>query len=278
MTIVDEIERLVELFEEIEKYIMQMVANIIMTNPGSHSLVYWKRRAQGVHVELESLRKDLLKVTPDVVQHSYAAGYVTGGAPHAAGVATQGINARAIALLAAGMNDRLDASLATVGRRVDDTFRRAGLKAAALHAATGTAHMNARKQMMRDLQRQGVGAFVDKAGRTWTLNNYTEMVIRTTTREAMCQGSFQSMEDHGTEVVKISHHESAKKCKICAPLDGKVFAMPNAPDSVKAMYPTLERIPPFHPRCKHSIGPASNTFDTIMQQLEDQYGGELASV
>jgi hypothetical protein len=278
MSIMDEIERLVELFEEIERYIMDMVAQIILTNPGAYSLRYWKRRAQGVHAELAGLRSDLLKATPDVVTHSYAAGYVAGGAPHAHDTLTQGVNARAIALMAAGMNDKLDASLATVGRRVDDTFRRAGLKAAALHATTGTAHEIARKQMTKDLQQQGVGAFVDKAGRTWTLKTYTSMVIRTTTREAMSQGSFQSMEDYGTEIVKISHHESAKKCKICAPLDGKVFAMPNAPASVKAMYPVIEGLPPFHPNCKHSVGPAGNTFDTLMQQLEDQYGGELASV
>ena len=133
MSITDDIERLVELFEEIERYIMEMVAEIIISNPGAYSLRFWRRRAQAVHTELEALRSDLLKVTPDVANHAFQAGYLAGG--HGDDQLTTGINTRAVALLAAGMNDKLDAALATVGRRVDDTFRRAGLKAASLHGA-----------------------------------------------------------------------------------------------------------------------------------------------
>lgn len=276
MSITDEIERLVNLFEEIEQYIMDMVAGIIMTNPGAHSLVYWKRRAQAVHTELDGLRRELLDTTPDVISHSFKTGYVAGSDSRGHDQLTSGVNTRAVALLAAGMNDKLDASLETVGRRVDDTFRRAGLKSAALHATTGTAHEVARKQMTRDLQRQGVGAFVDKAGRTWTLKTYTSMVIRTTTREAMTQGTMSSMTDYGSEMFRVSHHNSS--CDICKQWDGKTFAMQDAPPEIKALYPTLDKLPPFHPNCKHSIGPASNTFDNLMADLEAKYGGDLVHV
>lgn len=272
MSITADIERLVTLFEEIEQYIMKMVADIIMSNPQSGSLRYWKRRAQAVHVELDALSKELLSVTPDVISHSFKTGYTAGGSGH--GQLTTGINTRAVALLAAGMNDKLDASLATVGRRVDDTFRRAGLKSAALHATTGTAHAVAQEQMTKSLQKQGVGAFVDKAGRVWTLKNYTEMVIRTTTREAMTQGTMSSMEDYGSEVYRVSHHGSS--CVVCLAYDGKTFAMPNAPQAVTALYPVADKLPPYHPRCKHSIGPAAVTFDNLMADLEAQYGGDLA--
>ena len=273
MSITDEIERLVELFEQIEQYIMDMVATIILTNPGAHSLTYWHRRAQAVHVELEGLRRELLDVTPDVISHSFKAGYVAGADGRGHEQLTSGVNTRAVALLAAGMNDRLDASLETVGRRVDDTFRRAGLKSAALHATLGTAHDVAQKQMTKDLQRQGIGAFVDRAGRTWTLKNYTSMVIRTTTREAMTQGTMSSMKDYGEQLVHVSHHASS--CDICKQWDGKTFAMPGAPAEVKARYPEIDKLPPFHPRCRHSVGVASETFDTQMADLEAKYGGEL---
>lgn len=272
MTITQEIERLVKLFEEIEQYIMQMVANIIMTNPGAHSLRYWHRRAEVVHAELEGLRKDLLKVTPDVVSHAFKAGYIAGAAGEGHDQLTSGINTRAVALFAANMNDKLDASLATVGRRVDDTFRRAGLKSAALHATTGTAHEIARKQMTRDLQRQGVGAFVDKVGRTWTLKSYTSMVIRTTTREAMTQGTMSSMEDHGQELLKVSHHGSS--CDICLKWDGKTFSMPNAPQEIKAMYPVLDVLPPFHPNFCPEFMPAG-MIGNVKAACRAMYSGPL---
>jgi hypothetical protein len=276
MSITDDIERLVDLFVEVEEYIMDMVASILAVNPKANSLRYWKRRAQAVHAELDALSAELLKVTPDVINHSFSVGYVAGADGRGHDQLTSGFNTRAVALLAAGMNDKLDASLETVGRRVDDTFRRAGLKSAALHATTGTAHEIARKQMTRDLQRRGVGAFVDKAGRTWTLKNYTSMVIRTTTREAMTQGTMSSMEDYGSEIYKVSHHNSS--CDICKKYDGKTFAMPNAPAAIKAIYPVADRLPPLHPNCKHSIGPASATFDNLMDELETKYGGELVHV
>ena len=273
MSITSEIEHLVELFEQIEAYIMDMVAQIIMTNPQSNSLRYWKRRAQAVHVELEGLRADLLKVTPDVITHAYTAGYITGAAGQPHDQLTTGVNTRAMAMLSANMNDNLDAALATVGRRVDDTFRRAALKSVALHAATGTAHDIAQKQMTRDLQRQGIGAFVDKAGRTWTLKTYTGMVIRTTTREAVTQGTVSSMTDHGVELLRVSHHNSS--CDICKQWDGRTFCLPGASDSLKHMYPVLMKYPPFHPNCKHSVGPATNTFDNLMDDLNAKYGGSL---
>jgi hypothetical protein len=267
MTIVQEIEYLVHMFEEIEQYIIDLIAHTIGQNPFAKSITYWRRRAQMVHAELESLRKEILKVTPDVVNASYRSGYmaVTPREP-----ATTGANVRAIALLAAGMNDRLDASLATVGRRVDDSFRKAGLRASAYHATAGTDYRMAAKHMQQQLERDGTRAFVDRAGREWGLKPYTRMVIRTTTREAMSQGSFKGLIDTGNELVKVSHHASS--CDICKEWDGQIFCLPNANEALVAQYPILKKLPPFHPNCKHSIGPAGVQFEAIEAQLLAAWG------
>ena len=70
-----------------------------------------------------------------------------------------------------------------VGRRDFDTYRSVGLKA----VAQAEAHGNRRKEMdrfVRDLQMNGITAFVDKAGRHWRLHTYASMVTRTTARQA----------------------------------------------------------------------------------------------
>ena len=81
------------------------------------------------------------------------------------------------------------------------------------------------------------------------------------------------MQQHGAELLRVSHHNSS--CDICKEWDGRTFSMPDAPLEIKSLYPEIDELPPFHPNCKHSIGPAAATFDNLMADLEAKYGGEL---
>jgi hypothetical protein len=270
-----EAARLAKLFAEAERYIERLIADAVLNNPEQRSLLFWRRRAQVVHAELERISKQLLKKTPDLVGNSYRYGQAIAAQGTDVAVVDSaafgsGINERAIALLAAGMNRRLDASLATVGRRVDDAFRQAGLRAAAFHALAGTERKRASAQMAAMLKREGIRAFVDKAGRKWTLENYTAMVIRTTTREAVTQGTYNGMQESGHELVKVSHHINA--CDLCMQYDGKTFAFPNAPLELRQEYGVLDDLPPFHPNCKHVIAPSEVEFDKLEEQLLKKYG------
>lgn len=266
MSITTDIDRLVKMFEEAERYILKLIADLLQQNPQARSRLFWYRRAQAVHGELARIRAQLLKQTPDVIGHSYKAGFTAVTDQHY----STGINQRAVALLAAGMNDKLDAALVTVGRRVDDSFRRAGLRAAAYHAIAGTSKQMAAKHMTQQLQKDGTTGFVDKAGRQWSLGTYTSMVIRTTTREAMSQGTYNGLVQTDHELVKVSHHINS--CPICIPYDGNTYCLPGASEDLQKQYPVLLEMPPFHPNCKHSIGPASEEFDIIEAKLLAAYG------
>jgi Phage minor capsid protein 2 len=275
MTIVRDAERLVRMFTDVERYIEELITDTILRNPKARSLLFWRRRAQLVHGQLSLARKQLLKEVPDLVKESYQAGRtlpgIAGGAqPDIAIDFGAGMHERAMALLAAGMTDRLDMALVTVGRRVDDAFRRAGLRAASYHIAAGTDVKRAAQQMEQQLRRDGTRAFVDKAGRQWSLQNYTRMVIRTTTREAVSQGTFNGMQEFGHELVKISHHVNS--CKICLPYDGKTFSMPNAPADMRIRFPVIDRLPPLHPNCKHVLGPAAAEFELLESRLLAKWG------
>lgn len=155
---------------------------------------------------------------------------------------------------------RLDSSLITVGRRFDDTFRRVGLQQAARQLARELPEQAAADVMRRELMARGITGFVDRSGRRWRLQNYSRMVINTTTSEAANRGVADAVLTVGRDLVRISrpeghpgcHHHPSDPANPCRALEGKVLSLSGRTPG----YPTLERIPPFHPFCAHGIGPA----------------------
>lgn len=116
----------------------------------------------------------------------------------------------------------------------------------------------------------GVTGFVDKAGKRWQLGKYAEMVVRTTTREAVSHGTANRMLDAGYNVVTISAH--ANPCPLCAQYDGNTYYLTqpdlNTVGEDTASHPTLDIYPPFHPNCRHVLTPAAATF----AQFEEAVG------
>lgn len=277
-----------KLFDECVDYIEALITQGVAENPKQRSLVYWRRRAGLVHKELAVIRAQLLRRTPDVVKEAFEYGHdiahVVAGeidVPQADKNFGSAINRRAIALLASAMNERFDVALVTVGRNVDDAFRRAALRSVAYHAVAGTDVETASRQMEAQLRRDSIRSFTDKAGRQWALNTYTKMVIRTTTREAVTQGTVSGLQSTGHDIYQVSHHVNS--CDHCLVYDGKVFSLPGAPEAVMAKYPVAPpngyngSVPiPIHPQCKHVIAPATQTFDDIEAALLTKYGSAPA--
>jgi Phage minor capsid protein 2 len=275
MSISRDADRLAAMFADVERYIEELVAYTVLKNPHAASLLFWRRRAQLVHGQIAVARRQLLRAVPDLVTEGYTAGRTLPGiarevSPEVQQAFGAGMHGRAMAMLAANMTDKLDMALVTVGRRVDDAFRRAGLRAVSYHIAAGTDVEKAARQMEQQLRRDGTRAFVDKAGRQWSLRNYTRMVIRTTTREAVSQGTYNGMQEFGHELIKVSHH--VKSCDICLPFDGHTFSLPNASPEMRLRYPVVKQIPPYHPNCRHLCGPASDEFDLMEARLLAKYG------
>jgi hypothetical protein len=86
------------------------------------------------------------------------------------------------------------------------------------------------------------------------------MVVRTTTREAMSRGMANRLLDHGRVEVEISQHVGS--CEICKPFEGKRFSLTDAGTA-----PLLEKLPPFHPNCRHVLTPARTTFEEMEAAL-----------
>lgn len=107
----------------------------------------------------------------------------------------------------------------TVGRLEGDPYRSVGLKVMIEQQAEGTGWTKASARMAQELKNQGITAFMDKAGRRWTLSDYCNMCARTTARQAEV-AAVLTADDH--DLWQISRIGST--CPVCAPLEGRVYS------------------------------------------------------
>lgn len=107
-----------------------------------------------------------------------------------------------------------------------------------------------RQQLKGLLQEQGLVSIIDKAGRAWTLDRYTEMLLRTRIVEARNRGLANRMVENGYDLVQVSNHFSTHH--ECAVWEGKILSLRGEVGG----YPTVaeaESAGLFHPNCKHAI-------------------------
>lgn len=109
---------------------------------------------------------------------------------------------------------------ALIGRVEPDVFRRVGLEQVALQQARGAGTYKALPDFVDALRKEGVTAFVDKAGRHWSLHTYGSMVSRTTSRQAEVLSVLTA--DPEQDLYRISVNGTT--CGICAPYEGRVYS------------------------------------------------------
>lgn len=168
---------------------------------------------------------------------------------------------------------------ALIGRVEPDVYRRVGLEQVAAQQAAGRGVSKSVPAFVEALRREGVTAFVDRAGRSWSLHTYCSMVSRTTSRQAEVLAVLTADPEH--DLYQISSHGTT--CALCAPFEGRVYSRsgtdpdfpplslafgkqdPNGPDTLANTWLNL------HPNCLHSIlfwTPAGRTEEEI-QKIKD---------
>ncbi len=168
---------------------------------------------------------------------------------------------------------------ALIGRRENDVFRRVGLELVANMQATGRSTAATVPEFVKILQREGVTAFIDKAGRNWSLHTYASMVTRTTSRQAEVLAVLTADPEH--DLYKISSHGTT--CALCAPYEGRVYSKSGTDPDFPPLAAAFGKIDPagaddlsntwlnIHPNCLHVIMPwtvAGRTPEEI-QKIKD---------
>lgn len=152
---------------------------------------------------------------------------------------------------------------AILGRRENDVVRRVGLELVTSMEATGKSTAATVPEFVKILQREGVTAFVDRAGRNWSLHTYASMVTRTKSRQAEVLAVLTADPEH--DLYKISSHGTT--CALCAPYEGRVYSKSGTDPVFPPLAAAFGKIDPagaddlantwlnIHPNCLHVLMP-----------------------
>ena len=106
-----------------------------------------------------------------------------------------------------------------LGRTAPDVYRQSVLRGAVVSETMGRGSLSTVEEVMRSLQQAGITAFVDKAGREWSLSAYGAMAVRTTVRQAQVSAVLTA-DDHDLWKIK----EIGSTCPLCAVYEGRVYS------------------------------------------------------
>ena len=291
-----ELQKLIEIYLRAETAIINEIGRLRSQGYADYHVIASLERVQAILRQMES---DAWTYVPKVIEKQF---YVSH--PEARRVQGESLtkhiraynNAAALTaeqhaivdqLVANLMGEITDASVtvmatvqsALIGRIEPDVYRRVGLEQVALRQATGQGVYKQLPQFVEALRREGVTAFVDKAGRRWSLHTYCSMVSRTTSRQAEVLSVLTA--DPEQDLYRISVNGTT--CGICAPYEGRVYSKsgtnpdypplaaafgkqdPDGPDTLANTWLNL------HPQCQHSIAPWSpiGRSDREIQDIKD---------
>jgi hypothetical protein len=99
----------------------------------------------------------------------------------------------------------------------------------------------------------GEASFIEINGRNFNLKAYSELVARTTMREAQTDATKELCREYDNDLVQYSQHDSP--CAECAQYEGEIYSLSGDSPDYDQLPPEAE--PPTHPNCEHSLNPVS---------------------
>lgn len=105
------------------------------------------------------------------------------------------------------------------------------------------------------LNKDGVTALVDKAGRSWSLEGYGQMVVRSNNRQVATQTQEERFDEYGVDLIEVSSHVGARP--LCEPYQGKIFSRSGKSDKYPPLSSTSYGDPAglFGINCGHNMYP-----------------------
>lgn len=235
------------------------IAGILRRALGTDMLAsrrFQRARLLEVRAILQALASDTGTLAPSAVLDSYTHGADV-LARRAAGLPERSsfglIRRQSLATLTENLQHDLSGARDVIGRRSAGMLRREALRTATRQAVAELPQQAAGDLLRQRLERQGITGFVDRAGRQWTLANYAQMALRTTTAEAQTAGVRNAMLSKGLDLVYFPPHEH--KSDICSQYEGRTASLTGRTPG----YPVLP-MPPWHPNCTHFAVPAPENF------------------
>ena len=115
---------------------------------------------------------------------------------------------------------------------------------------SGDSLFNMKKRVNKYLMDNNITSFKDRAGRTWDINRYVDMLTRTETSIANVQGTLNRAIQIGITHFKII--EQPNCCDTCSDYREEIVDITTG---------TVD-LPPFHPNCRGYVIPVTNNTST----------------
>lgn len=148
----------------------------------------------------------------------------------------------------------------TIARLENDPFRKEALQAVLKKEAEGKPWITGSKAFVQEMENQGIPVFVDKRGRKWSMQDYGNMAVRTTARQAQVAALLTADDYDLWQIVKIG-----STCPVCAPLEGRVYSKSGTNPDYPPLTVAFGKIDPagsndltntylnIHPNCLHDL-------------------------
>jgi len=119
-------------------------------------------------------------------------------------------------------------------------------------AESGAITASTKKLQKELLEKSLNGQFIavvgkDGINRLYDIKKYSELVARTKYINASSTAIVNTAITAGSDLVQVSSHNTT--CKVCAPYEGKIYSL----SGKNKDFPKSGLLPPYHPKCKHSI-------------------------
>ena len=294
-----ELQKLISIFLKAETDIINEIGRLRSQGNVDYHAVAALERVQAILRQMES---DSWEYAPKMIEKMFyvrvpEARRIEGETPekHRRGYLNAGVGAtltgeqhaivdQLVASLMGEITDATITALATVqsaliGRVEPDVYRRVGMEQVSYQQARGAGAYKMLPGFVEALRREGVTAFVDKAGRHWSLHTYCSMVSRTTSRQAEVLAVLTA--DPEQDLYQISSHGTT--CALCAPYEGRVYSKsgtnpdypplaaafgkqdPAGPDTLANTWLNI------HPNCLHVLLPwtAAGRSEEEIQEIKD---------
>lgn len=242
-----QMDSIVKDFARAESMLVALVTRIL----ASSNLANLRARRRASR-EATKLLDQLRTLTAPKAEALVRSSYLAGREASLAGNKSLGDSDRnALQIIIDNLGGRLDDSITIVGRRVDDIFRREGLRAAGQALAKGAVDEDAIRKFHDNLIKQGITSFTDSRGRKWGLETYAQMSLKTTMMEASNTGAENLIRERGFDIIQIGHPGRFEPDKLCSPHHLKKYSLFGRTKSLPLFTPSDK--PPYHPNCEHFI-------------------------
>lgn len=232
---------------------------------------YRKAVLANVNAELDVLNKYVIEWTSRYLPMSYESGAESSYAAfRKAGIdiGVVAINTNVVEDIVFQAKEQFVTANAYIGRRIDDVFREVGMSVINDKVATGSMVKQAKKDMLKRFESQGVTTITYRNGRIVQMDVYAGLVARTTTAEAANKGAMNAVTDLGYDLVKMSQQNTS--CPVCVQFEGRVYSIsgndPNYPPLSTAFYRGYNTI---HVNCSHRVSPYFPQYDDNADKVRE---------